>query len=381
VTMVLPLTAQVRVGRLASMTILASILTAVSTLSPQHARTRFTSLHVTRAPRPTCSEYQNVLILDHLNINHEKGRHDWLCAFYVDILGCTLDPRKLENLDAGKGTLWANAGIHQFHLPEGKPSPQVFDGVITMAYGSLAALRKRLKDPPAVLAHSKFDVLDSVVSGASDTISMVDPWGTRFDAVQLEEPSDPRGSQPGAERSEARAIVDLTVHVRHDAALHGIARFYEHVLGMPALSCDEGRRLVLGAGGKRTNGSPRQTLTFLCTDRNDVSHDEVTADADGMPINNGAHISLYLHDLAGAYRRANALGLCYVNHRFKRRAFNEEEALDQCMFRVLDVVDPRDPAAGPILRLEHEVRSATKADGSKYKSCPLDGVDVSSATA
>ena len=38
------------------------------------------------------------------------------------------------------------------------------------------------------------------------------------------------------------------------------------------------------------------------------------------------------------------------------------------------VVDPMDVSAGPILRLEHEVRSATKADGSKYKSCPLDEV-------
>ena len=24
----------------------------------------------------------NVLLLDHLNINHERGRHDLVCAFY-----------------------------------------------------------------------------------------------------------------------------------------------------------------------------------------------------------------------------------------------------------------------------------------------------------
>ena len=62
----------------------------------------------------------------------------------------------------------------------------------------------------------------------------------------------------------------------------------------------------------------------------------------------------------------------YVNHRFKRRAYNEQEAIEQCMFRTLDVVDPQDVDAGPIFRIEHEVRSATKADGSKYKSCPLE---------
>ena len=58
----------------------------------------------------------------------------------------------------------------------------------------------------------------------------------------------------------------------------------------------------------------------------------------------------------------------------RARAYSEEEAVEQCMFRMLDVVDPDDVAAGPILRLEHEVRSATKADGTKYKSCPLDDV-------
>ena len=47
-------------------------------------------------------------------------------------------------------------------------------------------------------------------------------------------------------------------------------------------------------------------------------------------------------------------------------------AIEQCMFRILDVVDPDDVEAGAIIRLEHEVRSVTKADGTKYKSCPLE---------
>jgi hypothetical protein len=32
---------------------------------------------------------------DHLNINHQKGRHDVLKAFYADVLGCAIDPRKV----------------------------------------------------------------------------------------------------------------------------------------------------------------------------------------------------------------------------------------------------------------------------------------------
>ena len=48
--------------------------------------------------------------------------------------------------------------------------------------------------------------------------------------------------------------------------------------------------------------------------------------------------------------------------------------MKQCMFRMLDAVDPEDIDAGPILRLEHEVLSTTHADGRKYKSCQLDVV-------
>jgi len=46
-----------------------------------------------------------VLLLDHFNINHEKGRHDVLKAFYFDFLGCAIDPRKYDNYLAGKKVL------------------------------------------------------------------------------------------------------------------------------------------------------------------------------------------------------------------------------------------------------------------------------------
>ena len=64
----------------------------------------------------------------------------------------------------------------------------------------------------------------------------------------------------------------------------------------------------------------------------------------------------------------------YVNPRFKRRAYTEEEALDQCMFRLIDIVDPLDENKEVIIHLEHEVRSAKTRDGKKYKSCPLNEV-------
>ena len=48
----------------------------------------------TTAARAT-NEKQNVLIVDHLNLNHERGRHDLLSAFYFDLLGLAIDPRKV----------------------------------------------------------------------------------------------------------------------------------------------------------------------------------------------------------------------------------------------------------------------------------------------
>ena len=44
------------------------------------------------------------------------------------------------------------------------------------------------------------------------------------------------------------------------------------------------------------------------------------------------------------------------------------------MFRTLDIVDPDNIENGPILQLEHEIRSVIKKDGSMYKSCPFDTI-------
>lgn len=306
----------------------------------------------------------NTLLLDHININHERGRHDLVSAFYFDVLGLAPDQRKAKNVAAGKGTVWANLGINQFHLSEGDRA-QVIDGSVTLGYESLGPMRQRLASPPPSLSGSAFRVESA---GETDhTIELVDPWGSRFICVEAPNSADPRGSQPGAEQSEARALLDITLNVPSHASLAGIGRFYTQVLGckLDASRCT-GDRLVVLTGGEG------QTLTFVRVPRDDVVHDEAGVDEDGRPLNSGVHLSLYLADMRGAYERADALGVTYVNHRFKRRAYTAEEAAEQCMFRVLDVVDPEAPAAGPIVRLEHEVRSVVTTAGDKYKSCPFD---------
>ena len=312
------------------------------------------------------------MVLDHLNFNHEKGRHDLLKAFYFDFLQCAIDPRKEENIAKGSKTLWANVGASQFHLPEGKPDAQVFDGLITLSYPNLDGLRERYEDETArsILDGTKFQVEDN----GNDEMLIVDPWGSKFKIVVEEQgKKDERGVQKG-EPSEGLAMPDLTVYVPPGSNFAGIGRFYEVVLGAPTLECVDSHCSI--------SVGPGQTLTFAAhPDGSDakICHDDLRdeGDVEGKPhymSNYGPHISMYVADLRKCYNKANELGLCYVNPRFKRRSYTVEEAIDECMFRCLDVVDPDDVDAGPILKLEHEIRSVVKRDGSKYKSCPFDGI-------
>ncbi len=329
-----------------------------------------------------------VLLMDHFNINHEKGRHDALKAFYFDFLGCAIDPRKEENIERGSKTLWANVGMHQFHLPEGKPDAQVFDGVITLIHEDLSVLMERYND--YLDGDKKFAALketEFLVGVLDDQLLMVtDPWGTEFNIIGSDDPEEDRASDVGAqplidghEPSEGLKLEDLTVYIPHDANLVGIGRFYEHVLGAPAIE-------ELGSESSISiSMGERQTLTFqyhpdgpdievFHHDFSDDEKDENSSLPQHYPSNHGPHISLYVSDLSKAYQSAAKLGVTYVNPRFKRRAYSEEEALDQCMFRIIEIIDPLDENKEVILYLEHEVRSAKTRDGKKYKSCPLNEV-------
>ena len=345
----------------------------------------------------------HVLLLDHININHEKGRHDVLKAFYFDFLGCAIDPRKYDNYLSGSKTVWANIGMHQFHLPEGEPKAQVFQGMITILHSNLDLLMERYNryldgdqgDKLAPLQNTEFlvGVLDN------DMLLVTDPWGNEFCILPSDDPVEDRaaniGSQPMLDghniESEGLAMEDVTVYVPHNANLDGISRFYEHVFGAPTLtelSSGENNSISIAMG-------ERQTLTFQYhpdgMDADDaVEHHEFRYDVDDAendggsdrkrdepfyPSNYGPHISLYVSNLSYAYMQAEKLDVLYVNRRFKRQAYTLDEALDQCMFRIIDIIDPLDEKKEVILRLEHEVRSATTRDGKKYKSCPL--LDVS----
>ena len=243
-------------------------------------------------------------IVDHLNINHEKGRHDWLKAFYFDVLGCAIDPRKAENLEKGRKTLWANTGIHQFHLSEGTEA-QVLDGMVTLAYSDLTAVKSRLANAPAVLESSLFSWTQDEADEAGSSIQVSDPWGTNFLLTENPTAKDQRGTQPG-DPSEPLAMTDILIHIPASANIPGIARFYSEILGFPVRQ-ESSDGLILEA-----SPSTKQTLTFRRrVGGPPVAHEEIAEDEEGRPANLGAHISLYVSNMDVAFERAEKLGVVY----------------------------------------------------------------------
>lgn len=319
------------------------------------------------------STFRNVLILDHLNLNHELNRHPQLKAFYFSFLQCSVDPRKQENYDKGRKTLWANIGAQQFHLPEGKPNAQILKGKITLGYSDVQKLvdaYETNEEIRSVLKDTKFDLkqLDK------DTLNVSDPWGNKFIILNTKRNKDERGTQAGD--SLGVEMSDLLVNVPPNANMNGIARFYDRILDTPILKCDDAR-VVVSMG-------PYQTMTF---EKSDDPNDDINMHVDmrDEPENNsegkqyyssnyGPHVSIYISDIRSTYNRVKELGAEYVNPRFSRKAYNEDEVVNDCMFRCLDIIDPENVDAGPIIRLEQEVRSVIKADGSLYKSCPFNTV-------
>lgn len=223
----------------------------------------------------------------------------------------------------------------------------------------LAGCREKLEG-------SKFTVLEK--DGA---LHVTDPWGSQFRLVQGGE-RDSRGQQDGG-LSEGFGMSDLTLYCPANSNMGGIERFYEQILGAVVVERNQ-EQCVVATG-------PQQTLTFRQhpAGKTVVQHEDLRDDKvetpEGFPTfesNYGPHVSIYVADLPKAYRAADAFGLIYVNPRFKRRAYTLEEAVDQCIFRCLNIVDP--DSGELILKLEHEVRSVVQRDGAMYKSCPFDEI-------
>mmetsp|Transcript_15786 Transcript_15786/g.19250 ORF Transcript_15786/g.19250 Transcript_15786/m.19250 type:complete len:357 (-) Transcript_15786:16-1086(-) len=318
--------------------------------------------------------YSNILILDHLNINHEKGRHDLVKAFYFDFLQCGIDPRKADNLIQGKKTLWANIGAQQLHLPEGNPDAQILNGKISLGFGNIMELIENYEnndDLQLQLKGSEFQ-MDQV---SDSEINVKDPWGNEFTIISTNEKKDERGVQHG-NSSLGINMKDITFYVPTDTNFAGIGRFYRKVFDTPIVTQDDDTCIV--------SMGPYQTLTFQGHPQgyaDSTSFVDLREEPEKNPRNKpfyvsnyGPHISMYIKDIRSTYNRAKDLGVTYINPRFSRKAYTEKEVINDCMFRCLHIIDPENVNDGIILSLEHEVRSVVKSNGDLYKSCPFDTV-------
>ena len=119
--------------------------------------------------------------------------------------------------------------MHQFHLPEGRPDAQVFDGMITLVYGDLEPLRMRYA--AFIEGDERFAPLkdtEFLVGVADDMMLVTDPWGSQFCILPSDDPAEDRaahlGSQPtmeGEAPSEGLAMEDLTLYVPQGTNLGG----------------------------------------------------------------------------------------------------------------------------------------------------------------
>ena len=255
---------------------------------------------------------------DHLNINNEKGRHDLLKQFYFETLGFAIDPRKEESVE------------------------------------DLESVRNKL-----ISAHSTLLKTSAFTwSEREDELLVTDPWGSHFRLLVDSNAEDPRGCQPGL-KSLPILIPDLTFYVSQNTDLTDICRFYRYVFDAPSLPQTNACEIKIV-------GSPFQTLSFChATEQRAVDHTKLEIDASGKIIaNSGPHISLYVRDMPSCFKKAQGLGGIFVTSRFKRQAYNLEEAINQCMFPLLDIIDPENKSKGPLFRFEHKVRSIVDRDGS-----------------
>jgi uncharacterized glyoxalase superfamily protein PhnB len=230
-------------------------------------------------------------------------------------------------LEGGNGTVWANVGAHQFHLPEGRPTAQVLDGIVTLVYPNLQKLVERYDDNSirSALEGSRFRVKEQNDDDAGGYLEVTDPWGTKFHLVEGADGYDNRGCQPSGDEAEGYSMKDLTIHVPPNANLDGIGRFYEQVLGSKVVK--------LTKDAVQIEMGPYQTLTFIPKEGTKVdSHVDLRDEREQGPNqdrpayygNYGIHISLYVADLPSTYQRAANLGVAYVNTRFSRRAYTLE---------------------------------------------------------
>lgn len=326
----------------------------------------------------------NLSLLEHVNFN--VPNHDYILDFYLDILGCGLDPRVAVNLMDNdesfgrEGLIWASCGPNQFHFPRDEQA-QVLPGHIGLRYRSLDGLKERLvkassstdDDSSSVKGNKRhnnkcFDSYEVVVGPAGETIVQIqDRYGNVFHCregpeklTQYKQPVVKISDQDKfgdvalrygvAEESDCRGID----YVEFDCGMETaeiIALFYESVFDATAVLRKDknGQTVARIAFGDidATTGRASQYLLFRETPSE-------------LPAYDGHHIAIYVgtrdtKDFERAFQKAQGAGLLSTNWRDKVDVLTLDAARSQNQFRIRSVLDV--DTGLPIFQLEHEVRS------------------------
>jgi hypothetical protein len=331
-------------------------------------------------------------LLEHINLN--VPQHDFCLPFYINILGCGLDPRKAMNVHTNK-TIWVNGGASQFHLPHNNVAQRIPGRIgvrvrrwsyfvhrvqeqqqqqqavaaaaaaatpggeyciravemghdrwnqpfiqLTDHYHNVFYCRPYDEPLPNHVRHRPIHAWRQPVIARDDDDETV--WGVTAQQYGLTRPDD---------ETDCAGIDFCEFHCPPGTAAR-IALFYDSVLDatvsvVPSSDKDNLSAAVIAIGTVDTvTGRADQALIFRET-------------LDPIPPYDGHHIALYVGSSAAdfdqAYRNCALAGIVWVNPRFSDQATTLPLARHFQQFRFKDIVDME--TGHVIMELEHEMRS------------------------
>ncbi len=298
-----------------------------------------------------------ITLLEHINLNIPT--HDHALPFYLEVLGCGLDPRKATNIGSPKKTIWANCGASQFHLPYGE-TPQTLRGHMGLRFQSLQGLEERLEANRETYVTAQ----KCIDPSGQENIRIIDHYGNIF-VCRAKSKKQSQMRQPILHPNQTEEWGDVaTRYGRTESDCQGIdyvefscpmgsaekiALFYESVLDATTSTIRDPNGMaiaIIAVGDVDDSGRAEQSLLFRET-------------TDPIPDYDGHHIALYVGessaDFEQAFKNALLANVVWCNPRFQDQVDSIAELRKEHQFRFKDIVDMQ--TGERIMELEHELRS------------------------
>jgi hypothetical protein len=347
-------------------------------------------------------------LLEHINLN--VPNHDYILDFYCHILGMGLDPRRSQNVVKGSGTVWANCGASQFHLPFGDVA-QTIPGSIGLVYDndSLDNIVYRIENfnPDTDCEHpvKEYEIVSTDDDGKVHCLRIIDQYDNCFycrkqlpsndddnsimktakqplvytetkheqyksgiidkktlGPIQSEQDVLERFGLFENEETECKGISYVEFNVPKyknakygDTTIEDIAEFYNCVFDAPTNVVsdpnNDGVQIAIIGLGSIDPNSGKSSQSILFRQMMDEDYE--------LPKYDGHHIALYVGsnkaDFEKAFANTMEAGVVWVNPRFSDRVTNVNTAKKWRQYRFKDLVSLE--KGRKIFELEHEVRS------------------------